>query len=261
MPTPFDLMVAPNGARLTQADHPALPISTAEVVAAAQACEAAGATSIHAHVRDHENRHTLDATRYNGLHAALAAATDLRIQVSTEAAGVFEVPAQRACLGAVTARDASVALREIARAPELVADTYALAARRGISVQHILYAPEDMEILRAHMDAGILSEDAPRALFVLGRYTPGQVSAPADLEPFLQAMGALKLTWSVCAFGPGEHACLLAALNAGGQVRVGFENNRTAPNGQPFRDNAASVAALVEAAAKQGFVPEKRALL
>jgi uncharacterized protein (DUF849 family) len=257
MPTPFDLMVAPNGARLTQADHPALPITPAEVVAAARACEAAGATSIHAHVRDDTDQHSLDATRYNDLHADLTAATDLRIQVSTEAAGVFNVPAQRACLGAVTARDASVALREIARAPELVAETYAVAAQRGISVQHILYAPEDMEILRAHMDAGILPEGTPRALFVLGRYTPGQVSAPADLDPFLRDMGDLKLMWSVCAFGPGEHDCLLAALNAGGQVRVGFENNRTAPDGRPFQDNAASVAALVEAAAKQGFAPQK----
>lgn len=48
----------------------------------------------------------------------------------------------------------------------------------------------------------------------------------------------------VCAFGPSEHLCLSAAGQAGGALRVGFENSLTDAAGIPHRDNAASVAAL-----------------
>ncbi|MFC3119632.1 3-keto-5-aminohexanoate cleavage protein [Jhaorihella thermophila] len=37
------------------------------------------------------------------------------------------------------------------------------------------------------------------------------------------------MDWTVCAFGPAEHACLLQALRLGGNVRIGFENNLHAP--------------------------------
>ena len=258
MTTAFELMVAPNGARLTHADHPALPITQDELIATARACEAEGATAIHAHVRDGSGQHSLNAERYNELHAALLAQTNLHIQVSTEAAGIFDVAAQRDCLAAVTARDTSVSLREIARAPELVAETYAIAAQRGIDIQHILYSSDDMELLRTHQDAGILPEGHCRAIFVLGRYTEGQISAPEDLKPFLDAVGNAQLTWSVCAFGPREHDCLLAALQAGGHARIGFENSRTNAQGVRHTDNAASVATFVEMAAKHGFAPERR---
>ena len=46
------IMVAPNGARLTKADHPTLPVTIEETVAAALAARAAGADGLHAHVRD-----------------------------------------------------------------------------------------------------------------------------------------------------------------------------------------------------------------
>ncbi|NBB83711.1 MAG: hypothetical protein GVY28_09935, partial [Alphaproteobacteria bacterium] len=62
--TPCLLMVAPNGARKTKADHPALPIGPAELAATAVACRDAGAAAIHLHVRDEAGGHSLDAGRY-----------------------------------------------------------------------------------------------------------------------------------------------------------------------------------------------------
>ena len=44
-------MVAPNGARKTRRDHPALPVSIKETVEEAVQCYAAGATVLHGHVR------------------------------------------------------------------------------------------------------------------------------------------------------------------------------------------------------------------
>jgi uncharacterized protein (DUF849 family) len=49
----------------------------------------------------------------------------------------------------------------------------------------------------------------------------------------------------VCAFGPEEHTCLLAAAKHGGSLRVGFENSLVSKAGTPHKDNAASVSALI----------------
>ena len=43
--------MAPNGARKTRQDHPALPITPAELAACAAACRDAGASMLHLHVR------------------------------------------------------------------------------------------------------------------------------------------------------------------------------------------------------------------
>ncbi len=255
MGTPFELMVAPNGARLQKADHPGVPITPAEMAATAAACADAGASAIHVHARDAAGRHTLDAAAYAEVLAQIRARTTLRVQVTTEAAGIYGVAAQRRCLAEVDATDASVALREIARDPAGLRATYAMAAGRGIEVQHILYDADDLALLLRYFDDGVIAEGQRRVLFVLGRYAPGQVSTPDDLTPFLRQMGQVPLRWSACAFGAQEQACLLAALQAGGHARIGFENNRTAPDGRVFQDNAASVAAFVTAAAKAGFTP------
>ncbi|MFQ5760733.1 MAG: 3-keto-5-aminohexanoate cleavage protein [Acidiferrobacterales bacterium] len=54
--SPLILAVAPNGAHRTRHDHPALPITPAEIArAAAESCEA-GASMIHLHVRDTAGR-------------------------------------------------------------------------------------------------------------------------------------------------------------------------------------------------------------
>ena len=58
------IMIAPNGARLKRADHPALPETIAEIVSTALACAKAGADGIHAHVRDSDGNHTLDEGLY-----------------------------------------------------------------------------------------------------------------------------------------------------------------------------------------------------
>ena len=253
----FDLMVAPNGARLGKGDHPALPITATEVADAAEACEAAGATAIHVHVRDQGGGHSLDPDRYAETVAQIRARTALSVQISTEAVGIYDVATQARCLMRAPSSDASVALREIARDVDALSRVYGDAHARGISVQHILYDPIDLRALLEHFDNGVIPEGDRRALFVLGRYAENQVSTPDDLTPFLDALGTVPLRWSVCAFGPQEHECLLAALKAGGHVRIGFENNRTAADGTPYADNAASVATFVQSAAKHGFTPGK----
>lgn len=255
----YDLMVAPNGARLGKADHPAIPITVSELSQTAAACAMAGATAIHLHVRDQAGRHSLDPDLYRHAVAAVAGRSAIRVQISTEAAGRFDPKTQAQCLRQVRPADASVSIREMARDPVVFAQTYHAAQRAGTDIQHILYDPSDVTCLLRHYANGTIPETSRRAIFVLGGHGAGHHGQPDDLRPFLEAMGSDDLRWTACAFGPREQDCLLAALDLGGQVRLGFENNVHRPDGTVFPDNAASVAAFVSQAETRGFVPREAA--
>ena len=241
MTQPF-IMVAPNGARRGKADHPALPLTTAEILDTARACQAAGADALHLHVRDDQGAHSLDAGRYREALEALAE-IPLRIQITTEAVGVYDVCAQLACLEQVQPGWASISVREIARDPALAPRVYATCAELGCEVQHILYDTDDVALLQRWQAEGVVRTGQDSVLFVLGRYAAGQQSTPAELDPFLTALPDAP-DWMLCAFGPHEHACLAQAAQRGGALRVGFENSLVGADGTPHRDNAASVAAL-----------------
>ncbi|MEQ9695625.1 3-keto-5-aminohexanoate cleavage protein [Shimia sp. SDUM112013] len=244
--TPPYILVAPNGARRRRNDHPALPLTTEEIAQTSADCHAAGADGLHLHVRDADGGHSLDHGRYReAIDAIQETAPGLDIQITTEAAGIYDVPAQLACLERVKPAWASISVREISRNPDLADRVYGLCAAQGTRVQHILYDPEDARLLDHWQAIGVVRNTQQDRLLVLGRYAKDQTSSPADLESFLT--GAPQSSrWMTCAFGPGEHACLAHAAKRGADVRVGFENGLTDASGTPWANNAASVAALAK---------------
>lgn len=244
----YSLMVAPNGARRGKTDHPALPLTPAELAATARASQAEGADAIHLHVRDADGRHSLDPGRYREAMAAIdETAPGMRIQITTESAGRHDVAAQYACLRDLRPAWASASVRELARDPALAARIYALANDAGIRLQHILYGPSCIATFKDLRTRCIIRDETPQVILVLGRYAPPKPAQPSDLAPLLARLSH-PVDWTVCAFGPAEHACLLQALQLGGDVRIGFENNLHAPDGTLFPDNAASVRAFAAAA-------------
>jgi uncharacterized protein (DUF849 family) len=255
--TPMILAVAPNGARKTQADHPAVPISPAELAATAAAAQAAGAAMIHLHVRDADQKHSLDVGAYREATAAVREAVGQRmvIQVTSEAVGIYGPEEQMAMVRALEPEAVSLAIREVvpdAAHEDPARDFLAWLVEAGTLPQYILYAPEDVERFARLQAAGVVPPGPAFLLFVLGRYTPGQRSEPNDLLAYLAALEAwpeaAKLPWAICAFGPKETACVTAAATLGGHARVGFENNLFLPSGALARDNAELVAAAAAAA-------------
>lgn len=240
------IMVAPNGARRNKADHPALPVSIPETVATARACRAAGAGAIHAHVRDAEGAHVLDAGLYCELLTEMAhAAPDMPVQITTEAAGRYPPSWQRALLCAVQPEGVSIALSEMLADGDRTAArrTYHALAEAGVAVQHILYEAGQVTALAGEIAAGTVPAGGLQVLHVLGRYTADQRADPTMLGPFLDAVqrAGLDPDWAVCAFGVAETECLLHARTLGGKARVGFENNIMMADGTPAQDNAARV--------------------
>ncbi len=247
---PVILAVAPNGARKTKADHPALPITADEIAATAAACREAGAAMIHLHVRDPDGRHSLDVETYRAATAAVRAAVgrDLVVQITSEAVGIYRPEEQMQMVRELKPEAVSLAVREIVpdeAAEPAAADFLAWVTAEGILPQYILYSDDDLRRFDDLIARGIIPGERQVVLFVLGRYTRGQTSEPRELMPFLAANSRDHL-WSVCAFGPRETACAIAAAALGGHARVGFENNLHLPDGSLAADNAALVAAVAE---------------
>lgn len=257
---PVAIAVAPNGGRRTKADHPALPLTPDELAATAAACREAGASMIHAHVRDRDGGHLLDAGAYNAAIAAIRAAVGDRlvIQITSEALGIYSPAEQMEVVRQVRPEAVSLALRELLpdESHEAgFAEFLGWLRREKIVPQIILYTPEEAARLAGLKARGLVPfEDIP-VLYVLGRYTAGQRSSPGDLLPFF-APGMPRFGhWSVCAFGARETACVTAGALLGGHVRVGFENNLFLPDGSQARDNAQLVAAAAAAVGACGLRP------
>ena len=250
------IMVAPNGARRTKADHPNLPMTAEEIAASAAACFAAGAGAIHLHVRDAEGRHVLDAGLYREVIRLInMAVPDMMVQVTTEAVGLYTPAQQMALVRDLKPHAISAAVREFvadASAEAAAADFHGWCADHNIAVQHILYDAADVLRLADLIRRCIVPDAGLSVLYVLGRYSTGQESSASDLDPFLEAASSLPVRpdWMVCAFGRGETAALAAAIAAGGKVRVGFENSLWDADGSTAASNEERVAAITAIAAQ-----------
>jgi 3-keto-5-aminohexanoate cleavage enzyme len=245
------LAVAPNGGRKTKADHPDLPLNADELARTAAECLERGASMIHLHVRDAEGQHCLDPESYRETMARICEAVGDRLvlQITSESLGRYSPAEQRAAVLKTNPEAVSLALRELApEAPDERDFCVFLGKLKQMRVwpQIILYTPSDAERLGAMVKQGLIPFDNLAVLYVLGRFSLTRTGLPRDLLTFIAPDMPRFHSWSVCAFGRRETACVTAAALLGGHARVGFENNLSLPDGA----RAASNADLVSAAAK-----------
>ena len=247
-------MVAPNGARKTRSDHSNLPLSIEDTVDEAVLCHAAGASVLHAHVRGANDEHLLDPGLYRELIAEMTRrAPGMLVQITSEAVGVYSPAQQVDCIQRVTPQMASMGLREISsnfEQPGPARQFFEWCDDNRVHIQHILFSAKDLEHFLDYRERGIIPAGRRCVLFVLGRYNADFQSKPADLIPFLK-YDLTSLDWFTCAFGRREQECVLAAIEAGGNARIGFENNLYLPNGELAPNTAALVESLVSALRQQ----------
>jgi uncharacterized protein (DUF849 family) len=250
------ITVAPNGAYKQPADHAGVPVTAQTLADTARACQEAGAAMLHMHIREADGRHSLDVEGYRDALQVVRRAVGpaMVLQVTSEAAGRYQAPAQIAMVQALRPEAVSIGLREIDK-PEIgdhgLGDFFGWLARERVMTQVILYDAADVGRWQALRARGVVPDAPWFLLFVLGRYSAGQTSSPRDLLPFLAAHQGPE-PWAVCAFGATENACVTAAAALGGHARVGFENNLLRKDGSLAPDNTALVRQAAEAAAALG---------
>lgn len=253
---PVMITVAPNGARKSQDDHIELPITPAQLARTASGCAEAGACMLHLHVRDARGRHSLDPEHYKEAIRAIRreAGADLIIQITTEAVGVYQPAEQMQVVRDVHPEAVSLAIRELcptAAEEKMAGEFFQWLHKENICPQYILYSVADVLRCNDLQARGVIPQDNANVLLVLGRYTAQQQSNPADLSPLLNAVNPHN-SWSLCAFGATEAACMRSAITLGGHCRVGFENNLLLPDGSIAPDNDTLVRGVAEAAKQLG---------
>jgi uncharacterized protein (DUF849 family) len=237
------ITVAPTGAETDKSDAPALPVTLDELVATAKACEAAGAGLIHVHIRDAEARPTLDLGRLTDTVAALRESTDLVVQLSTGGAvtdpyenrlRVLDADPDSCSLTCGTVNfgsdvfmnpwDFMVELYRRTQALEVVPEFELFDLGHVVALNRLL----DKEGLpyggKVHCD------------LVLG--VPGGAPGTADSVVTMARMLPEGATFSATGVGRSTMPVALAALSAGGHLRVGMEDTLTFAPGRPVRDNA-----------------------
>ncbi|MGF1699412.1 3-keto-5-aminohexanoate cleavage protein [Photobacterium makurazakiensis] len=243
------IIVAPNGARKSHSDHPALPITNEEIINEVIACRDAGAAMVHLHARNNEGKHSLDISDNIKLYQSLKekVGESIIVQLTTEAIGQYLPHQQIALVKETKPEAASFALSELIPNDSHLSDGSAFfhwVAEENIIAQYILYSAEDLQRYISFIKQGILPTYNHHLLFVLGRYSKQQVATPQDLSPYLPYLPEINTRWAVCAFGKYEHFCLTAAMLMGADIRVGFENNHLNHQGTMAQNNAAQVTHL-----------------
>jgi 3-keto-5-aminohexanoate cleavage enzyme len=244
------ITVAPTGAESRKADVPALPVTLDELVATAKQCEAVGAAVIHVHIRDDEAAPTLDLGRLKDTVAALRAETSLVVQLSSGGAvtdpeddrlRVLEAaPDMASCtMGTVNFGD-DVFLNRWA----FVVELHTRMQERGIVPEYEIFDLGHLAALERLLGQyGLPAGGHVHVDFVMG--VPGGMPGTTDaLAACARAVKDLPPGTTFAATGIGRTTLpvLLAALSAGGHLRVGMEDTITYAKGQPVEHNAQLVA-------------------
>lgn len=240
------VMSAPNGARRSRAEHPALPLTAPHLAACAQSLLDVSVSVLHLHVRDRDGRHTLDAGAYRQVIEAVRARVGERLilQVTTEAVGAYAAPQQMAIVRELRPEAVSLALRELC--PDTAAEDEAgkffeWLAREKIWPQYILYSAEEVARFERLRRRGLFAQEQPFCLFVLGHHPEQADGDVAELDAMLAAADCNRFPWAACCFGARENTAMQAAAARGGHVRIGFENNLQLADGSVAADNAALI--------------------
>ncbi len=219
-----------NGGR-TRAEHPAVPLTAAELAADALAVRRAGAFAVHVHPRDAGGAQTMEAAACDAAVAAIRrAAPGLGIGLST-AETIDPDPFARAAAIRTWRQPpdyVSVNLSELGSAGIIRA-----ALHSGVAVEAGLSDPADAEQLAS-------SPFAHQVIRILVEVDGGADEARAIAELVPDGIpqlwhGAGERTWEVIAAGAAS----------GVDVRVGFEDVLALPDGRVAADNAELVAAAV----------------
>ena len=246
------ITVAPTGAEHLKADLPQLPTTLEELVAEAKACEAAGASLIHVHLRDAEHRPTLDLGRLRETVAALREQTSLVVQLSTGGSVHDPLDARLAVLDAAP-DSCSLTCGTVNFGDDVFLNPWPFMVELYEKARDVQVVPEfelfdlgHVAAMRRLLDTcGLPYGGRVHCDFVMG-VPGGMPGTPEALVAGVQALPPEVTSWSATGIGRTHLPVLAAALSLGGHLRVGMEDNVVYARGRQVRSNAE----LVERAAR-----------
>jgi 3-keto-5-aminohexanoate cleavage enzyme len=258
MTAPCIICVAITGSLPTKADNPAVPISIAEQVESTHAAFEAGATIVHAHVRDDAGRPTSDPDRFAALQEGIARhCPGMIIQFSTggrsgagrERGGMLSL---RPDMASLTVGSNNFPTRVYENPPDLVDWLASEMQLHGVK-------PEVEAFDLSHVvQAAAMARDGRLKGPLYVQFVMGVKNAmPADeviLDFYIATLQRLAPDALWCAAGIGRDQVTLNewAIAKGGHTRTGLEDNVRLDRHTLAPSNAALVRRTVEICDRHG---------
>lgn len=234
------IQAALNGST-SRALHPAVPLTSSELAAAARAAKDAGATLIHIHPRDSYGAQTLDASFVLPAVSAVRDATGLPVGVTSGIWAVNGEPGRRLEFvngwGGPDRPDfVSINLNE--PGIESLAD---LVSGLGIGIEAGVWTADDAR----HLGECSFRDRVLRVMVEpVDRNPADAVATAAEASAELRRLG-ITVPQIHHGYGPATWDVLESAADQGFHLRVGLEDTTVLPDGTPAPDNASLISAVV----------------
>jgi uncharacterized protein (DUF849 family) len=225
----------------SRSEHPAVPLTPAELAASAGAAQAAGASMIHIHPRDSFGAQTLVSGHVLAAVAAIRAATGLPVGVTT---GIWTVDGEAGRRLALVAdwsgagRPDFVSINMNEPGIEPLAD---LVTNLGIGIEAGVWTADDAR----RLGACAFRDRVRRVLLEPVDRTPAAaVATAAEASAELGRLG-VDVPQVHHGYGLATWDVLKSAAEGGFDIRVGLEDTTVLPDGTTAAGNADLVSAAV----------------
>lgn len=271
MTIPAIITVAITGAVPTKADSPAVPVTPAEQIEATRAAYAMGASLVHVHVRNDDGSSSSDPLRFAEVQEGIRRhCPGMIIQFSTGGRGRAQderaAPLMlRPDMASLATGSVNFATQIYENHPDLIVAMARTMLDAGIKPEIEVFDLAMLYAAHTLIERGLIAPP-PHVQFVLG--IPNALPARRRLLEFaISELEALMpgATWT--AAGIGRHQLEVArwALELGGHVRTGIEDNLKYDRTRLADSNAELVAQAAALCAPYGRHPaspaEARAIL
>jgi 3-keto-5-aminohexanoate cleavage enzyme len=245
------LTAALTGPIATKADNPALPTSSEEIAAEAQASWEAGAAVVHVHLRDEQGRPTanLDIAQrtVSLIHERCPALVQLSTGVGLGVAyedreQLIEARPEMATLNVCSM---SFADGEFRNPPDGVRRMAHRMAELGVRPELEIYDSGHLDVALELQDEGLI--EGPLQFSIVLGVRGGATATPENLVAMVNRLPA-DAVWQVIGIGRSNLAMTAIGLAMGGNARTGMEDTLMLRRGQPATGNAPLITRLADVA-------------
>ncbi|WP_374308571.1 3-keto-5-aminohexanoate cleavage protein [Dongia sp.] len=256
MSTPAIITVAITGSQPTKAQNPAVPTQPAEQIESTHEAFEAGASLVHIHVRDDQDKSSSDIEKFRLVQAGIAKhCPGMIIQFSTggrgrEASERGAALALKPDMGSLATGSVNFATIIYENPPQLIDELAADMLKYDVKPECELFDLAMLYNAKVLVDRGLL-KSPPHVQFVLG--IPGALPAREKIVDFmLEELTELmpSATWTAAAIGRLQLDANHWALKRGGHVRTGLEDNIYFEKGRLATSNAELVKRVADLCGK-----------
>ena len=252
MTTPVIIAVAITGAVPRKADNPAVPISVPEQIESTQAAFEAGATLVHAHVREDNEDSSSDPDKFAALMEGVGKhCPGMIFQISTGGRGRSQEERGKPLflkpdMASLATGSVNFAKQIYDNHPELVEGLAKTMLDNNIKPEVEAFDMAMLYNTKALIDKGLIKAP-PHVQFVLG--IPNALPARRQILEFgISELNEIMpgATWTAAGIGRHQLSVARWCLELGGHVRTGLEDNLKFDKTRLANSNAELVSQIVE---------------